>query len=69
MSRDRMSQLQLDLATVVSRLEDLAHAGGWEASPATAGVVLSCDLPRLRSHLTPEALALVRHWREYRNER
>jgi hypothetical protein len=60
-------RLQLDLATAVSRLEQLLRAGGWEADPGLAARVLLTDLPRLRSHLTPEALELVRHWRGERS--
>lgn len=68
MTEQRISRLQLDLATVVARLEDLASDQEWAASDPRVRRVLTCDLARLRSHLTPRALALVRHWREHRRE-
>ncbi|WP_125633531.1 hypothetical protein [Nonomuraea sp. WAC 01424] len=55
-----MDSLQLDLATLVGRLEQVEAEGGWEhASPIALDRILTCDLPRLREHLTPEAVALL----------
>ena len=52
--------LQLDLATIVGRLEQVQAEGGWEhACPIVLDRILTCDLPRLREHLTPEAAALI----------
>lgn len=47
--------LQLDLLTVVARLEQVADelAGG----SLTAQRLITCDLPRLREHLDAETLA------------
>ncbi|WP_433235443.1 hypothetical protein ACQPYK_25350 [Streptosporangium sp. CA-135522] len=55
-----MTDLELDLATVVARLEQVQAAGGWSAAdPVVVERVLSCDLPRLRGHLSAEVLAFV----------
>lgn len=55
-----MDALQLDLATVVARLQQVQDEGGWDTANAmVAERILTCDLPRLREHLTPEALALL----------
>jgi hypothetical protein len=52
--------LQLDLATLVARLEQVEAEGGFEsADSVVVDRILTCDLPRLREHLTPEALALI----------
>lgn len=52
--------LQLDLATIVARLEQVQDQGGWDlACPTVKDRILTCDLPRLRGHLTPEASALI----------
>lgn len=55
-----MDALQLDLATLVARLEQVEAEGGWEHADAIVkDRILTCDLPRLREHLTPEAAALI----------
>lgn len=57
-----LDPLQLDLATVVARLTQIQRAGGFDASSLVAEVaerVLTCDLPRLRDHLSAEARTLV----------
>ncbi|MFI7691768.1 hypothetical protein ACIBQ6_22055 [Nonomuraea sp. NPDC049655] len=55
-----MDALQLDLATLVGRLEQVEAEGGWEhACPIVLDRILTCDLPRLREHLTAEAAALL----------
>src|SRR5688500_16917760 len=55
-----MDALQLDLATIVARLEQVQEAGGFEhACPIVVDRILTCDLPRLREHLTEEAAALI----------
>lgn len=52
--------LQLDLATIVARLEQVQAEGGWDkACPIVLDRILTCDLPRLREHLTEEAAALL----------
>lgn len=51
--------LQVDLATVVARLEQIDHEGWLTSGGVVAERLLTCDLPRLRTHLTPEALALI----------
>lgn len=43
--------LQLDLLTVVLRLEQIERGDEWLLDR-----VLTCDLPRLRGHLTEQAL-------------
>jgi hypothetical protein len=49
--------LQADLLVVVQRLNQIELAGGFDqASPVVVERVLTCDLPRLRAHLTPETL-------------
>ena len=48
--------LQLDLLTVVSRLQQIADDGGfYDGGPVeiVAERLLTCDLPRLRDHLAP----------------
>ena len=47
--------LQLDLLTTVSRLEQVADE--LLAGSLVASRLITCDLPRLREHLTPETLA------------
>lgn len=55
-----MDALQLDLATLVARLEQVQAEGGFDqADGIVVDRILTCDLPRLRSHLTPEAAALI----------
>lgn len=55
-----MDALQLDLTTLVGRLQQVQDEGGWEhACPIVLDRILTCDLPRLREHLTPEAVALL----------
>lgn len=49
--------LQLDLLTLVARLEQIRDEGGWEANGVVADRLLTCDLPRMRAHLTSETLA------------
>lgn len=54
-----IEQIQLDIACAVARMEQ-AHA---EAGTPLGDLLLmrlaTCDAPRLRNHLTPEALALL----------
>lgn len=55
-----MDALQLDLATLVARLEQVEAEGGFESTDSVVvDRILTCDLPRLREHLAPEALALI----------
>ncbi|MFB4280834.1 hypothetical protein ACBJ59_36480 [Nonomuraea sp. MTCD27] len=55
-----MDALQLDLATIVGRLQQVQDEGGWEhADSIVLDRILTCDLPRLREHLTAESAALV----------
>ncbi|MGW4406533.1 hypothetical protein ACWEJ6_21065 [Nonomuraea sp. NPDC004702] len=55
-----MDALQVDLATLVGRLEQVQDEGGWEnACPIVLDRILTCDLPRLREHLSVEAAALL----------
>jgi len=49
--------LQLDLLTVIVRLEQLRDEEAPNGLPFIAERIISCDLPRLRGHLTPETLA------------
>lgn len=50
--------LQLDLLTIVGRLEQIVAEGGFEtANAVVVDRVLTCDLPRLRDHLSPQTLA------------
>jgi hypothetical protein len=52
--------LQLDLATIVGRLEQLESEGIHErVDSVVLDRILTCDLPRLREHLTEEAAALL----------
>lgn len=55
-----LDQLQLDLLTAVMRIEQLRDEGFPDhPSPLASHLwqrVLSCDLPRLRSHLAAETL-------------
>lgn len=47
-----MDQLQLDLETIVARLEQVKVEGGFEkACPIVVERILTCDLPRLKAHL------------------
>jgi hypothetical protein len=50
--------LQLDLLTIVVRLEQVRDEGtiDWRADPI-AERIITCDLPRMRALLTPETLA------------
>lgn len=45
------SGLQLDVLGVVQRLEQLAE-NGWDSDPIVRERLYTCDVPRLRGHLT-----------------
>jgi hypothetical protein len=56
-----LDPLQLDLATIVARLEQVKDEGGFEqANPIVVDRIITCDLPRLRWHLSPLAMMLLR---------
>lgn len=48
--------LQLDLLTVVARLEQIRDEGPGVLADHLLDRVLTCDLPRLRGYLTEETL-------------
>jgi hypothetical protein len=50
--------LQIDLASTVARLRQLRdeQATLWRGNETVFERLLTCDLPRLESHLSPEAL-------------
>jgi hypothetical protein len=51
--------LQLDLLSAVVRLQQIADEGGFYGDGPVdflAERLLTCDLPRLRAHLSPETL-------------
>jgi hypothetical protein len=56
---EALEGLQLDLATVVLRLRQLRHeqARLWQGNATVFNRLLTCDLPRLESHLTAATLA------------
>ncbi len=59
-TRPTDADLQLDLATVVGRLEQVAEYG----HDSLAGHrLVSCDLPRLRGHLSDETLEMMDRYR------
>ena len=53
--------LQLDLATVVARLEQIRDEadGDFGELPIISERLLTCDLPRLRAHLNDEGLGYL----------
>lgn len=60
---DEIEQVQIDMATAVVRMEQ-----AWAERDTALGAVLlmrlaTCDAPRLRRHLTPEAAALIEEYR------
>lgn len=59
-----MDQLQLDLATVVARLEQMADLPWFDGSHWLFRRIIDCDLPRLRSHLNADATELANRIKE-----
>lgn len=55
----QMEGLQLDLATLLVRLAQIAEDPDGTLAPLLLDRVLTCDLPRLRGYLTPDTLAFV----------
>lgn len=52
--------LQLDLACIVARLQQVIDEGGFAtANPIVVERILTCDLPRLKGHLTAESTELL----------
>lgn len=51
----RLSDLQLDLACAIIRIEQYRETG-WEDLLER---IYTCDVPRLKEHLVPEALELL----------
>jgi hypothetical protein len=55
-----ISPLQFDLATAIVRIEQIAEVGPDSVLGAhLLERVFTCDVPRLRGHLEPEALAMI----------
>ena len=54
-----MTELELDLATVVARLDQLKREGHVYGEWYLLDRMLDCDLPRLARHLTPEVIEQV----------
>lgn len=59
-------QLDIDLACLIVRLEQIQGAGGFEepSIACMADRVLTCDLPRLREHLSEDARGFITALRE-----
>ncbi|MFL6112311.1 MAG: hypothetical protein ACJ786_13290 [Catenulispora sp.] len=53
------SQLELDLATVVARLQQLRDEHGEDMQAFLVHRLTTSDLPRLRGHLSPELAAWI----------
>ena len=60
------SGLQLDLLTVIVRLEQIQEQGP-EPEHFVWDRVVTCDIPRLRGYLTPETLAWEDEFKERRD--
>lgn len=54
-----LSPLQLDLACTVARLEQLRDMPYFDCGHWLWERVTSCDIPRLRGHLGPQAAELL----------
>jgi hypothetical protein len=55
----QLGRLQLDLASVIARIEQLNDMTHFDNGHWLWNRVTSCDLPRLRGHLSPEAEQLL----------
>ena len=58
------AKLQIDLASAVARLEQLRDMPYFDSSHWLWDRVASCDIPRLRGHLGPEAVELLERLNE-----
>lgn len=56
--------LQLDLVTVIARIEQLEAEPYFDNGHFIWRRIVSCDLPRLRGHLMPAAIALLEREQE-----
>jgi hypothetical protein len=53
------SKLQLDVATLVARLQQLRDEHGEDMRDFLVHRLTTCDLPRLRGYLQPEFIAML----------
>ena len=62
-NQTRQKSFQLDMLGLILRLRQIRNEGGLIDSGVIADRVITCDLPRLERHLTPEQWAWIR-WAE-----
>jgi len=64
-----LTDFEVDLATIIARLEQVQDEGGFEvANTVVVERILTCDLPRLRRHREGKERERAEHERQIRNE-